>query len=183
MILRRYKSSDCNAIISLFRETVHTVNRKDYTRDQCDAWAPAEIDVGPWDALLSSHLTLVAVEGETIVGFADMDETGYLDHLYVMRASCDAALRLPSATRWNRRSRESSIQRMLRSRHAPSLKRADIPSSKSSRSEDTASCSPIMSCKNALRSRKPPNQMKKGEDSSGILSLFADCSIRHVFFC
>ena len=83
MILRRYKSSDCNAIISLFRETVHTVNRKDYTRDQCDAWAPAEIDVGPWDALLSSHLTLVAVEGETIVGFADMDETGYLDHLYV----------------------------------------------------------------------------------------------------
>ena len=83
MILRRYKSSDRNAIISLFRETVHTVNRKDYTRDQCDAWAPAEIDVGPWDALLSSHLTLVAVEGETIVGFADMDETGYLDHLYV----------------------------------------------------------------------------------------------------
>ena len=113
MILRRYKSSDCNAIISLFRETVHTVNRKDYTRDQCDAWAPAEIDVGPWDALLSSHLTLVAVEGETIVGFADMDETGYLDHLYVRvgflrrgiaTALCDAL--------------ESTIPRKLYTTHA-----------------------------------------------------------------
>ena len=83
MVLRRYRSSDCNAIISLFRETVHTINRKDYSREQCDAWAPAEINAGQWDDLLSSHLTLVAIEGETIVGFADMDDTGYLDHLYV----------------------------------------------------------------------------------------------------
>lgn len=83
MLLRRYRSSDCNAIISLFRETVHTINRKDYSRKQCDAWAPAEMDIRQWDDLLSSHLTLVAIEGETIVGFADMDDTGYLDHLYV----------------------------------------------------------------------------------------------------
>lgn len=83
MILRRYRSSDCNEIISLFRETVHTINRKDYSREQCDAWAPAEMDIRQWDDLLSSHLTLVAIEGETIVGFADMDDTGYLDHLYV----------------------------------------------------------------------------------------------------
>lgn len=83
MLLRRYRSSDCNAIISLFRETVHTINRKDYSREQCDAWAPAEMDIRQWDDLLSSHLTLVAVEGDQIVGFADMDDTGYLDHLYV----------------------------------------------------------------------------------------------------
>ena len=87
MILRRYQSSDCQNLIELFRETVHTINRNDYTRVQCDAWAPADIDVGQWDLRLSAHLTLVAVENGTVVGFADMDETGYLDHLYI-RAGC-----------------------------------------------------------------------------------------------
>ena len=35
------------------------------------------------DRSFLAHRTLVAVEGEQIVGFADMDETGYLDRLYV----------------------------------------------------------------------------------------------------
>ena len=85
MILRAYRGSDLPAILSLFRDTVHTVCARDYTRSQLDAWAPAEPDAAAWDASLLAHRTLVAEEDGSILGFADMAEDGYLDRLYVHR--------------------------------------------------------------------------------------------------
>ncbi len=83
MKLRLYQPDDLKEILALFHETVHAVNIADYTKEQCDAWAPEKPDEIRWNKILSAHLTLVAIEGNQIVGFADMDETGYLDHLYV----------------------------------------------------------------------------------------------------
>lgn len=37
--LRAYQSSDCAQLAELFDQTVHTVNARDYTREQLDAWA------------------------------------------------------------------------------------------------------------------------------------------------
>ena len=85
MILRAYRGSDLPAILSLFRDTVHTVCARDYTRSQLDAWAPAEPDAAAWDASLLAHRTLVAEEDGSILGFADLAEDGYLDRLYVHR--------------------------------------------------------------------------------------------------
>ena len=36
-----------------------------------------------WDASFRAHRTIVATGSSKIVGFGDMDETGYLDRLYV----------------------------------------------------------------------------------------------------
>ena len=36
-----------------------------------------------WDSSFRAHRTIVATENGEIVGFGDMDETGYLDRLYV----------------------------------------------------------------------------------------------------
>ena len=36
-----------------------------------------------WDASFRAHRAIVATENGEIVGFGDMDETGYLDRLYV----------------------------------------------------------------------------------------------------
>ena len=103
MRLRPYRSADLPAILDLFRNTVHTVCARDYTRSQLDAWAPAELDAAAWDASLLAHRTLVAEEKGMIIGFADLAEDGYLDRLYVHRdwqgrgvasALCDA---LPDA--------------------------------------------------------------------------------------
>ena len=99
MLIRPYRSADCPALAELFYETVHAVCARDYAPEQLDAWATGEVDLAAWDASLLAHRTLVAVEGETIVGFADMDGSGYLDRLYVHRdfqrrgvasALCDA---------------------------------------------------------------------------------------------
>lgn len=83
MYLRKYKSSDCKCLTELFYDTVHTVNAKDYTKEQLDAWAPYEIDLIEWDKSLSEHYSIVAVQDDIVVGFGDIDKSGYLDRLYV----------------------------------------------------------------------------------------------------
>jgi len=83
MILRRYQSSDCEQLAALFYDTVHSVNAKDYDEEQLNAWASGKVDLAAWDASFQEHDTVVAVENDCIVGFGDIDKTGYLDRLYI----------------------------------------------------------------------------------------------------
>ena len=83
MQLREYMPSDCAQLAELFYQTVHSVNAQDYTREQLDAWATGELDLQAWDESFRAHKTIIAVKNGEIVGFGDMDETGYLDRLYV----------------------------------------------------------------------------------------------------
>lgn len=83
MIIREYRPADCPLLAQLFYDTVHTVNAKDYTEDQLDAWATGDVDLEEWNRSFLAHTTLVAVWGGVIAGFADMDKSGYLDRLYV----------------------------------------------------------------------------------------------------
>ena len=99
MILRDYKQSDCAELAQLFYHTVHTVNARDYSREELDAWATGEVDLEAWDESFRAHHTVVAEMNGIIIGFGDMDEAGYLDRLYVHKdhqrqgvaaAICDA---------------------------------------------------------------------------------------------
>ena len=83
MVIRKYQPSDCKEIIELFYNTVHTVNAKDYTKEQLDVWATGKVELEKWDKSFQEHFTVVAVDEEIIVGFGDIDKTGYLDRLYV----------------------------------------------------------------------------------------------------
>ena len=83
MFIREYQSSDCKELAKLFYNTVHTVNAKDYTEEQLDAWATGQVDLNKWAQSLREHYSIVAVENEMLVGFGDIDESGYLDHLFV----------------------------------------------------------------------------------------------------
>ena len=42
MILRRYRTADCEEMAELFCDTVHSVNAEDYTEEQLNAWAPGK---------------------------------------------------------------------------------------------------------------------------------------------
>ena len=97
--LRPYREEDAETLAQLFYDTVHTVNAADYTKEQLDVWAPKERDLHAWNQSFLKHRTLVAERDGRIAGFGDMDETGYLDRLYVHRefqrqgiaeAICDA---------------------------------------------------------------------------------------------
>ncbi len=83
MIIREYIQSDCIELTKLFYNTVHTVNAKDYTKEQLNVWATGKVDLEKWNQSLLEHYTLIAVESNRIVGFGDIDKTGYLDRLYI----------------------------------------------------------------------------------------------------
>ena len=83
MILRKYTETDCAELARLFYDTVHTVNAKDYSQEQLDAWATNRVNLEAWNESFQAHHTVVAEMVGKIVGFGDMDETGYLDRLYV----------------------------------------------------------------------------------------------------
>ena len=83
MHIREYQSSDCPALWELFYETVHEINKQDYTEDQFNAWAPETEDRNAWNPSFLSNYTLVAVENGRIVGFGDIEENGYRNRLYV----------------------------------------------------------------------------------------------------
>lgn len=83
MVIREYLSSDCKELTELFYNTVHTVNAKDYTKEQLDVWATGQVDLKKWNQSLQEHFSIVAVDDGIIVGFGDIDKSGYLDRLYV----------------------------------------------------------------------------------------------------
>ena len=83
MIIREYQSTDCKELAELFYNTVHTVNAKDYTKEQLDVWATGKVDLTRWGQSFSAHYTVVAILDNMLAGFGDIDETGYLDRLYV----------------------------------------------------------------------------------------------------
>ncbi len=83
MILRDYTSSDCKTLAELFFNTVHIVNAKDYSEEQLNVWATGHIDLEQWNRSFLSHYTVVAEIDGTVVGFGDINNTGYLDRLFV----------------------------------------------------------------------------------------------------
>lgn len=83
MFFRKYQPEDCRELTELFYHTVHTVNAKDYTKEQLDVWATGQVNLEKWNRSFQEHFTIVAVENGEVAGFGDIDETGYLDRLYV----------------------------------------------------------------------------------------------------
>jgi len=83
MVIRKYQPSDCEILAELFYNTVHTVNGKDYTKEQLDVWATGDVDLEKWNQSFEEHYSLVAIDDEVIIGFGDIDQAGYLDRLYV----------------------------------------------------------------------------------------------------
>lgn len=83
MWIREYKPADCEQMAELFYNTVHSINAKDYAEEQLNVWATGRIDLQEWNRSFLKHKTIVAIENDEIIGFGDIDNSGYLDKLYV----------------------------------------------------------------------------------------------------
>lgn len=83
MKIRPYKTEDCEEMIKLFYETVHSVNARDYNESQLNVWAPEEIDVIEWDKSFSRQYTIVVEKNGIIIGFGNINNNGYFDKLFV----------------------------------------------------------------------------------------------------
>ncbi|MFJ7826598.1 GNAT family N-acetyltransferase [Psychrobacillus sp. NPDC096623] len=86
MKIIKYNETDTEGIVSLFYETVHSVNSKDYSQSELNAWAPRdeqESKMMSWKESLGQNITFVAIVNDKVVGFSDLTHNGHLDRLYV----------------------------------------------------------------------------------------------------
>lgn len=83
MIIREYQPSDCKELAELFYNTVHTVNARDYTKEQLEVWATGMVDLEGWNQSLQENYSIIILDNKLIIGFGDIDKNGYLNRLYV----------------------------------------------------------------------------------------------------
>ena len=58
MKIREYRTEDCPQLARLFYDTVHSINTRDYTKEQVDAWADGRVDIDGWNTSFLEHYTL-----------------------------------------------------------------------------------------------------------------------------
>ncbi|MEP0984166.1 GNAT family N-acetyltransferase [Ekhidna sp.] len=82
ILIREATFDDVDEIIDLFISTVKAVNKRDYSAEQIAAWTSAK-DRSIWCKKIESQHFYVANIDDQIVGFSSIDDTGYVDFLYV----------------------------------------------------------------------------------------------------
>jgi len=83
--VRRYQDGDAKFLSQIYYNTIHTVNAKDYTKNQLDAWAPwsSVQDYSGWQEKLEKIKPYVALIDDIIVGFSEFEPNGHIDCFYV----------------------------------------------------------------------------------------------------
>lgn len=80
--IRKYEDSDASELWKIFYHTVRNVNRRDYSQEQVEAWAPDNFDRKIWKNKLNAISPFIAEIEGVIVGYADLQESGLIDHFF-----------------------------------------------------------------------------------------------------
>ncbi len=82
--IRQATISDIPEMNELYKNTVLTVNRKDYSAEEVEDWASCGNDIDHWDELLAEqHYIVTENDKKEIVGFASINDVGYMHTLFV----------------------------------------------------------------------------------------------------
>lgn len=111
MEIRLFQPQDVPQLAQLFHDTVRSINLKDYTLEQVQAWAPDDIYFRDWEKICATRFTYVAVTQartsleeipiattpinqainqtnqtkEIIIGFGELEVNGHIDCFYCHR--------------------------------------------------------------------------------------------------
>jgi putative acetyltransferase len=81
--LRAYRADDAEALAALFRASARVLGALAYSPAHVDAWARYPEDIEAFRAQLAQGATLVALDGETPIGFGQLNPGDYVNFLYV----------------------------------------------------------------------------------------------------
>ena len=81
--IRRARESDSEEIGNMYFDTVNAINSKDYPKEKIDVWAASGKKFDKWKKKISEQYFLVAEADNIITGISSIDQTGYLDFMYV----------------------------------------------------------------------------------------------------
>lgn len=83
-ILRKVHIDDIPKLNELYRNTILTVNRKDYTLDEVEDWASCgNNNMERWYELLKEQYYIMAECEGLLVGFGSINDVGYMHTLFV----------------------------------------------------------------------------------------------------
>lgn len=83
MLIRRFHAGEDRALFEVYYSSIHLAASRDYTPKQISAWAPADLDQGLWAKKMHDIKPFVAAVNGEIVGYADVQPSGYIDHFFV----------------------------------------------------------------------------------------------------
>ena len=83
MLIRPFMEGDEAALWTVFFSAVHETSSADYAPEQLDAWAPRDIDPAKWAQRMQGIAPFVAECDGDIIGYADLQSDGYIDHFFV----------------------------------------------------------------------------------------------------
>jgi len=94
--LRPYESADLPGVIKTYTDSIRSLAKSYYSREQIAAWAPIPPDAARWQERLAPLHTVVAESDGVLAGFASYTHAGYLDFLFThpLFARCGVASRL-----------------------------------------------------------------------------------------
>ncbi|WP_432453699.1 MULTISPECIES: GNAT family N-acetyltransferase [unclassified Agarivorans] len=82
IIIRNYQKTDASETWKLKYHTIRNININDYSLEQVTAWAPDNLDMIVWQKRVDDMNPFVAELNGKIVGFADLQQDGYIDHFF-----------------------------------------------------------------------------------------------------
>ena len=80
--IRTFQPGDETDLRAIFFHTIRNINTSDYSQAQVTAWAPKEYDKSAWVKKIVTIKPFVAIVNNQIVGYADIQEDGYIDHFF-----------------------------------------------------------------------------------------------------
>jgi putative acetyltransferase len=80
MEIRRFQPGEELALFEVFYSAIHLIARNDYSEEQLKAWAPSDIDRELWSNRINGINPFVAEIDGKPVGYADVQQSGYIDH-------------------------------------------------------------------------------------------------------
>lgn len=81
--IRNFRRGDEPALFAVYHSAIHQIASRDYSAEQIQAWAPDDLDAGLWANRMQGIKPFVAESGGTILGYADLQDSGYIDHFFV----------------------------------------------------------------------------------------------------
>ena len=83
MIIRNMESNEEELLFDIFLSSLYGIASKDYNQKQIEAWASKDRDIKQWNESIRKLNPFVAIIDNKIVGFADLQANGYIDHFFV----------------------------------------------------------------------------------------------------
>jgi putative acetyltransferase len=111
--VRDFAFGDEPALQVVFYSAIHTIAASDYTPAQLDAWAPGRPDMERWTARMRAIQPFVVEEDGRIVGYADLQANGYIDHFYVSGSDARRGMGRILMDRIHSRAEEMKLARLF----------------------------------------------------------------------